>query len=228
MSSEGDGTKMRGNFLKGRKTMKTLPHSWFSRFVLPCMTATLVLLAAGIAHADSIYTVTIAQAGANVVATGSGTIDLTGLTSFGSAYSNNELYPDHGILGTGPSGTVDLYSGSSGPATFGPGSVSFPSSTSGDSVFLEDFGLSIEVPQGYVSGASLSSGAVFDSATIASLGLMPGTYTWTWDSGANSFVLEVEKPTVVQEPSSFVLMGIGLLAGLGLMRKRMFGHAARG
>ena len=61
------------------------------------------------------------------------------------------------------------------PASFGPGSAAFPSSTTGDSVFLEDFGLDIDVPQGYVSGTALSSSATFDNATLASLGVTPGT-----------------------------------------------------
>ena len=62
------------------------------RSLLPCMTATLVLLVTGTAHADSIFTVTLTQVGPSVVATGSGDIDLTGLTSFGSASAGPELY----------------------------------------------------------------------------------------------------------------------------------------
>jgi hypothetical protein len=74
---------------------------------LPCMTTTLVLLATGIAHADSIFIVTLTQVGPNVVATGSGTIDLTGLTSFGSTPFPPELYPAHVIIGIGPDSTID-------------------------------------------------------------------------------------------------------------------------
>jgi len=205
--------------------MEKLSDSFFKRLVLPCMTAALVLLAAGIAHADSIFTVTLQQVGPNVVATGSGTIDLTGLTSFGSAFASPELYPAHGIIGTGPSGNIDQYSGESGPFSFGPGFGGFPSSTSGDSVFLEDFGLGIDVPQGYVSGTALSSSATY-TGTVASLGATPGTYTWTWDSGANSFVLDVV-PAPTPEPGSFLLIGIGLLVGLWLARKQVFAHSFR-
>jgi hypothetical protein len=187
------------------------------------MTATLVLLATGIAHANSIFTVTLTQVGSTVVATGSGAIDLTGLTSFGSTSAGPELYPAHGIIGIGPFGNTDLYSGLSGPSSFGPGFGGFPSSASGDSVFLEDFGLDIEVPLGYVSGTSLSGSAIY-SGTLASLHATPGTYTWTWSSGANSFVLNVEKPTVVPEPGSFLLMGIGLMSSLWLGRKQIFGR----
>ena len=69
------------------------------RSLLPCMTATLVLLASGIANANSIFTLTLTQTGNTVVANGSGTIDLTGLSSFGSTSAGPELYPAHGIVG---------------------------------------------------------------------------------------------------------------------------------
>ena len=225
-SAERKATKVGAEGISSwRQPMEKLSDSSFKHLVLPCMTAALVLLAAGIGQAGSIFIVTLAQVGPNVVATGSGTIDLTGLTSFGSAFASPELYPAHGIIGTGPAGTIDQYTGSSGPASFGPGFGGFPSSTSGDSVFLEDFGLGIDVPQGYVSGTGLSSSATY-SGTLASLGTTPGTYTWTWDSGANSLVLEIPT-TLAPEPGSFLLMGIGLLAGLGLARKQVSADSAR-
>jgi hypothetical protein len=192
--------------------METLSRSSFSRFVLPCMTATLVLLASGIAH-GSTFTVTLAIVGPDVVATGSGTIDLTGLSSFGSDYNNTELYPANGIIGIGPTvNAADFYIGPSGPSSFGTGFGGFPISTSGDHVSLEDFGLDLFVPSGYVSGASLSGSATY-AGTIASLNLTPGTYTWTWDSGANSFVLQIPRATV-PEPSTWAMMLLGF-AGLG-------------
>jgi PEP-CTERM motif len=199
--------------------MTTLSRSSLSRFVLPCMTATLVLLAAGIAHAGSIFTVTLTQVGPNVVATGSGTIDLTGLDSFGSAFASPEMYPAHGIMGIGPSGTIDQYTGLSGPFDFGPGFGGFPIATSGDSVFLEDFGLGIDVPQGYVSGTFLSGSATYGPGTPESLGATPGTYTWTWDSGADSYVLIIPG-TPTPEPGTLSMLGLGVISVAGFVRRK--------
>jgi hypothetical protein len=187
-------------------------RSSISRIVLPCIAASLALSAAGGAHAST-FTVSLSQSGPDVVATGSGTIDLTGLTSFGSGFANNEMYPDHGIIGIGVSATKDIYSGTSGPFSFGSGGASFPSSWTGDSVSLEDFGLDIDVPQGYVSNSSLSGSATFAGTTLAHLGLTSGTYTWTWNNGANSFVIQVPPFRTVPEPASWALM----LAGVGLL-----------
>jgi hypothetical protein len=176
-------------------------------------------LGAAAVHAGSTFTVTLAQVGPNVVATGSGTIDLTGLTSFGSTAAGSEMYPANGILGIGPFGNVDLYSGSSGPSSFGPGFGGFASAASGDSVFLEDFGLSLEVPQGYVSGTSLSGSATY-SGTLASLNVTPGTYIWTWDSGANSYVLNIPRATPVPEPGTLSLLALTLGSVALLSRRR--------
>lgn len=199
--------------------MKTPSRSPFRRFVLPCMTATLVLLAAATAHAGSLYIAALAQVGPNVVASGSGTIDLTGLTLQFSGPFNTELYPGHGILGIGPFANIDDYFGLTGPASFGPGFASFPSSTSGDHVSLEDFALDVQVPQGYVSGTPLAGSATYPG-TLASVGVTPGTYTWTWNNGANSFVLVIPQ-IPVPEPGTLLLVASGLLGTGAAVRKRL-------
>src|SRR5947208_12970874 len=142
------------------------------------------------------YIVTLQQVGPNVVATGSGAINLTGLTFFTSGSVNPGLRPHIlGVLGaafihTGPTSSgVNSYFGGTGPTSFGSNPFTrSASSGSGDMVGIavDFFGdVHIIVPTGYVSGTFLSDSATYSGQTIATLGVTPGTYVWTWGSGAN-------------------------------------------
>lgn len=189
------------------------------------------------------FTVTVTQQGGNVVASGSGALDLTGWTlefsaadGGGSCPDFDPLAPELGIGGDTlcAAGFTpgDAYQQNvTGPASFGPGPGASPSSTSGDVI---DFGSyndctgnfcthgELVVPAGYISGNPLSDTTTYDDATFASIGLTPGIYVWTWgDGGANErFTLDIESSTV-PEPTSLALFGAGLLGtGLVLLRRR--------
>jgi hypothetical protein len=56
--------------------------------------------------AQARYIVTLREVGPNVVATGSGTIDLTGLTFLGSGLYRAEIVPSLGFIVTGPANFV--------------------------------------------------------------------------------------------------------------------------
>ena len=62
---------------------------------------------------------------------------------------------------------------------------------------------------GYVSGAALSNSTTYNNVTFASLGVTPGTYVWTWGTGANQ---------------NFTLRSIG---GAGVSRWRLDSFSAR-
>src|SRR6266550_4384680 len=97
------------------------------------------LLAATVAANASPYVLTLDQVGSNVVATGSGEFDLTGLTFNGgtSIAIGAFTIPSLGRILTGPAGGLDDYVGMSGPTNFGTGSFSSASSASGNPVVLE-------------------------------------------------------------------------------------------
>ena len=173
-----------------------------SRLVL--LLIALVFACLGIRQsAQAGYIVTLQQVGPDVVATGSGAINLTGLTfSHSASLGNPEILPrSYGAWGggeivTGPtSSSVDSYRGPSGPWGFGSGGLTLASSGSGDmvgivTILLDGF---LIVPRGYVSGNFLSDSATYSGKTFATLGVTPGTYVWTWGTGANqNFTLQIE------------------------------------
>jgi len=97
-------------------------------FVKQGMTAlgAALLLGSGLAAAPAQagYTVTLLQQGTNVVATGSGTINLTDLTDVGAAASNSGfLSPNLGRISTAPTTTfpdlLSLYDGATGHRVLG-------------------------------------------------------------------------------------------------------------
>src|SRR5439155_1086429 len=181
-------------------------------FLKPTLATTLAIVLAwllSVRPAQAGYTVTLQQVGPNVVATGSGAIDLTGLTFNSSASLNPLIGNFFGLparrgcrISTGPtSSSVDSYVGGlSGPTSFGSGGAP-ASSGSGDMVGInavssfEFTGVLLSVPRGYVSGTALSDSATYSDASLATLGVTPGTYVWKWGTGANqNFTLQIKTP----------------------------------
>jgi hypothetical protein len=175
------------------------------------------------------YIVTLTQQGGNVVATGSGTIDLTGLSLVSGSGVAAFMTPDQGQIYTGPviATAASLYTGPTGPTSFGSGGEVVTSTGSGDIVGIH--GLPAEtvgppylvVPEFYVSGAALSDTATYDNASFSSLGVTPGTYTWTWGAAAadDSFTLQVGAvPAPLIGRGLPVLLAVGgLLVGAKLL-----------
>jgi PEP-CTERM motif len=165
------------------------------------------------------YVVDLTQEGPNVIATGSGPIDLTGLTFVsGGDHSGPEVTPyDEDPLNvsilTGPLGQLlHIYEGLTGPASFGTGDGGAANSASGDFVGM-DGATYLYVPEGYVSDSPPSDAATHDNQTFSSLDLTPGIYKWTWGTGPNqNFTLVIG--TVVPEPATWAMMLLGF-AGLG-------------
>lgn len=178
------------------------------------------------------YVVTLKQAGSDIVANGSGAIDLTGLTLFFSnPLSGANLDPVGGSFETGPIGvSADLYDKIAGPASFGSCPAPFCEGVSADSGTGDLVGIfssvALIVPGGYVSGNPLSDSSTYANRTFADLGLTPGTYEWTWGNGENQNITLIvgagagpgPVPTPVPEPSTLALLGFGL-AGLLLAQR---------
>ena len=180
------------------------------KFFKPTLATTLAIVLAGllsVGTAQAGYTVTLRQVGPDVVATGSGAIDLHGLTVSRSFFQDPGIKPfGHILVGpafiaTGPtSSSVHPYFGAiTGPGSFGSSAnLTLAGSGSGDMVGISArpevaFQTMLSVPTGYVSGTALSDSATYRGKTLATLGVTPGTYVWKWGTGANqNFTLQIE------------------------------------
>jgi hypothetical protein len=167
-------------------------------------------------------TLRVEQIGLDVVITGSGTANLSGLTfvannNFWTNYiSDIEVYVGPDAFNDG---NVSLYSGIAGPLSFGIDSSLYELAdnvgSSGDLFgILADNGSGINqlvLPLGYSSNSPLSGVSRFSSLTIAQLGLTPGQLTtWSWGSGANADSLRLEvADSASPVPAPAPLLGLG-------------------
>jgi len=166
-------------------------------------------------RADASVVIDVSQVGADVVAAGAGGFDLTDLTmgGGGSGVAPGGTSPLAHVLFVGAAAPAfDTYFNVSGPLSFGSGSGTAGSSGLGDTIGI--FFSSLLVPHGYVSGTELSGSTTFDGQTIASLGMDPGTYVYTWGRGGHADSLTIHI-AAIPEPSTWAMMLAGF-AGLGL------------
>jgi hypothetical protein len=110
------------------------------------------------------------------------------------------------------------------PASFGTGTMTNASTGTGTfAAFFKSGPLGfVEVNAGYTSDTLINDSSTYDMATFASLGVRPGTYVWSWGSGADqSFTLDIQAPAAPL-PASLPLFatGLGALGLLGWRRKR--------
>jgi hypothetical protein len=184
--------------------------SFYKKMLLAASAAAGLLLAASPAHA--VYNIVFAQTGGNVVATGSGTINTTGLTIQGIPMSGGagSTHPSAAELGTG-SGAYEQYiplvSGPSNIGTAYPSSYSYISASSQSGDYVGFWSGYIFIKSGYLSGTALSSTTTWNSSTLGTtLGLSVGTYTWTLPH--DTVVVTVLSPNVAP---TFVSAGAGSL-----------------
>lgn len=147
------------------------------------------------ASAASAFTVTVTQVGPNVVWSGTGSFDLTGLTLSGSILMGAGFNANLAIWAIGPQASSSVYTGidSGFPANFGNNGIGV-SSTVGSTFGILNTNVgnnrTLVVPLGYTSNTVISGSATYNNITIADF-LYTGSYVWTWNSGSNSLTMNI-------------------------------------
>jgi hypothetical protein len=181
------------------------------RVAAPALT---LVLCAAVRPASAGVIINVNQVGPDVVATGSGSIDLTGLTYSFSAADAAGVSGMVGGVAMGPAVFTpdDIYVGVTGPTSYGPGGLAHATSGFGDVFGVNGTFAVVGVPLGYVSGTPLSASDTYAGQSLGSLGLTPGTYTYTYTFGvgdhADSIVVNIAA-SPVPEPSTLVMFGFG-------------------
>ena len=142
--------------------------------------------------------ISIVEVGADVVATVSGAIDLSGLTSSFTQgvvdgingggggelkFSNNTLTRYDGMASGVAQGAFGLNQLTPGDTLSINNEFAFLGLTSANPLLLVD--------SGYVSNTSISGTLTFLSTDLSTMGLTIGSYSWSWNGGLNTLSLEI-------------------------------------
>jgi len=182
-------------------------------------------LLVGASSAQAVYTVNLTESGGNVTATGSGSINTTGMvpTVTGGFCVNGYVGANTLCLGTSPTGLMFTGQVSPALAALTTGANTSGNASSGQPVFMQN--TTLYLPAGYVSASPLSSSATFNGRTFASMGLTPGTRTFTLTSG-DTIVINIGPmaasapiPTL-SEYGAMALASLLAMAGMLAMRRR--------
>ena len=172
-----------------------LGHRLMGKKILPLFAGSFLLLTTASA-ADAAMILRLEEVGGDVVVRGSGTINLSGLTlkaslnDYDNIFTSIQLYAGPATIGDG---VVDQWSGMTGPSTIGTDdSVFIPADAGTGNLFgvvsddRSDPGGTplplLVLPRSYVSGTALNGTTRYVEQTFATMGISPGTLTWTLPS----------------------------------------------
>ncbi|PLW70615.1 hypothetical protein C0039_00325 [Pseudohalioglobus lutimaris] len=139
---------------------------------------------------NAAVTINIQESGGDVVATSSGSLDISTLGVPGSAPALSSIIAGsswnpsfQSIVLVSGGGARDTYTIDSGATTFSTGSLFVGGTNSGSAVGIDSLSSgtnTLIVASGYTSGTPISGSSTFAGQTILSMGLIPGSYTFTW------------------------------------------------
>jgi hypothetical protein len=157
----------------------------------------------------------VSQVGNDVVLSGTGSVNLTGLTLGGEEFLGipNTIAPGQIIIGSLIG--CEYFTGLMGSynAPFASGS-SLAQGDTGPGFGIDNALEELLLPVGYVSNADLDSSSTYDNTTITALGLNPGIYSWSWAGGGVDLIILSSSSggTTVPEPSTLATLALPLAA----------------
>ncbi|MBI1336841.1 MAG: PEP-CTERM sorting domain-containing protein [Phycisphaera sp.] len=161
--------------------------------------------------ATAAVNISVQSDGSTVNWTATGSVNLGGST-YDTTFPISPLVDaDDGFIIGAPGGSVDGYYATDfapeQPA-IGPGTGGVTANSGTGGIFgLDTVSGYFYVPQGYVSNTNFTSTATYQNQSLASLGIVPGTYEWAWNaSGHTEFVFM----NVLPEPPAPQLIQINI------------------
>jgi hypothetical protein len=204
--------------------------------------ASLIVALAFVSSAQGAVTVNAFERGGDVFFSGGGSLNTLAWEQDGPSADFAAVEPDQGNVWVGETPAVSSFrfinpDNFSGPSSFGTGGKTFADKGTGGnadgSVANDIFGLLFNkekpipilvVPGGYQQGSKLSGLSIYNSITLAGLGLDTGTYRWEWGfdkKDADSFTLNVGADlNPVPVPAAIWLFGTALVGFIGVSRRR--------
>jgi hypothetical protein len=175
--------------------------------------------AISVSPANAAIVVNFTQSGPNVVATTSGTLNITGLAYVETDGVSAGIFPRASIFSAVYSVfpyTTNIYSGVFGPAMFCNTGFQSASSSTGDVFYINS--RQVGVSQGFASGSALNAVTTFANATFASIGVTPGTYSYILPN--DTVTINISNVSAVPEPATWAMMILGMSAVGFAMRRR--------
>ncbi len=176
-------------------------------------------------QANSAVTVSVLQAGSNVVATSSGTINTGACSSLTNGFfsQTSGIAPSTRTLAFGPVGSnqTECATNITVSSPFGSGGLTSSSANSGASFFISPSGF--WGPAAFTSTTSFSGSQTYSNTTLAAMGLTLGTYTFTLTNGGTSdtLIVKVSAPDPIPTMSEWaMILMAGLMGIFAFMRLR--------
>ncbi len=172
-------------------------------------------------------TITFSQIGSNVQATMTGSLDLTGLTNNVAGTPNGRVRGAgpgaNVIIGSVVSASADGYTTITGPTTIGTSTTTIDADMGSGG----PFGINMAppsrllVPQGFVTGGTVSATSTWSNNTVYGLGLTPGSYTYTWPG--DTLTINVPAPASIPTLSEWakIMMVFLMIVTVGWHRLRV-------